>query len=270
MASSIESYLRNLSYKFYLKRDAKETARIRASTNKLFSNLDSELGDVIDQRFIFGSYDRDTILPRVIDKKSDVDIMVIFNHSEYDRTPETYRSWLKRFGDKYYKNRYGSKVLKSFPTVTIQLGTITFDLVPAKEETSFWSGTKIYIPDNTYGWQATDPDDVKAKLTQSNTRHNQIVRPIIRLLKAWNSTNGYPFDSYLLELMITGMNFKGDNIQSGLFYAVQKLNLSRGDSQARLKKLDSLKYNISNVEDCLNNDNPERAKHWLHRVLPKL
>lgn len=266
MAVSINNYLRTLSLNYYLKNDSDEVKKINTSLNGLLTNLNTDLGVLIKRRFVFGSYDRDTILPRKFDSKSDIDVMVVFNHTEYERTPETYRTWLKLFADKYYKDRYGSEVVRSFPTVTIRLGHIYFDLVPAKEETTWYSST-LSIPAE-YGWRTTDPNDVKQKLTEANTKYNQIVRPIIRLLKAWNCHNGFPFDSYLLELQITGMNFYGDNIQTGFFYAVGQLNTTWGDSESKKNKIQSLKYNIGEVKKALEKDDIIRAKHWLHRVLP--
>ncbi|MCF8265329.1 MAG: nucleotidyltransferase domain-containing protein [Ignavibacteriales bacterium] len=262
MASSIDTYLRDLSYSFYLKKDSTEISKINTSKTNLLANLDKELGILIKRRFVFGSYDRDTILPRSIDSKSDIDIMVVFNHTDYERTPETYRAWLINFGDKYYKNRYGSEVVRSFPTVTIRLGNIHFDLVPAKEESIY-----PYIP-GAYGWQSTDPNDVKTKLTEANTKYNQVVRPIIRLLKAWNCTHGYPFDSYQLELEITQMNFHGDNVQSGFFWAVRHLSTSWSDPQTKTDKINSLRYNIDKVAESLEAYDVTAAKRWLHRVLP--
>lgn len=267
MASSIDTYLRNLSYSFYLKKDSSEIARINTSKYNLLANLDKELGVLIKRRFVFGSYDRDTILPRSVDSKSDIDIMVVFNHTQYERTPETYRGWLKNFGDKYYKDRYGSEVVRSFPTVTIRLGNIHYDLVPAKEESTYlWTST-LYIP-GAYGWQSTDPSDVKTKLTEANTKYNQVVRPIIRLIKAWNCTNGYPYDSYKLELFVTGLNFYGDNVERGFFYAVGQLSTEWNDSQTKKDKVTSLKYNIGKVKECLDNYDVDGAKRWLHRILP--
>jgi predicted nucleotidyltransferase len=267
MASSIDTYLRDLSYSFYLKKDSSEIARINTSKDNLLANLDKELGVLIKRRFVFGSYDRDTILPRSIDSKSDIDIMVVFNHTDYERTPETYRAWLKSFGDKYYKDRYGSEVVKSFPTVTIRLGNIHYDLVPAKEQDYLYSSSTLYIP-GSYDWQVTNPNDVKTKLTGVNKKYNQIVRPIIRLMKAWNCNNGYPFDSYKLELAITEMNFHGDNIQNGFFYAVGQLTTDWNDSQTKKDKLNSLKYNIGKVKEALDNYSITSAKSWLHRIMP--
>ena len=245
MAVSINTYLKDLSYKYYIKNDSSEIDKINRSLEALIKNLDSELGILIKRKFVFGSYDRDTILPRSYDNNSDIDLMVVFKTSDYERTPETYRAWLKNFADKYYKDRYGSEVVKSFPTVTIRLGHINYDLVPAKEE-GVWAPT-LYIPSksNYSGWQDTDPNDVKNKLTEVNTRYNSIVRPIIRLMKGWNANKDYPYDSYELELFITGLNFSGDDIQKGFFYAVEKLTTSWNDTKTKKDKVESLKNNIN-------------------------
>ncbi len=266
MAVSIDNYLRTLASSYYLKNDSTEVEKISKSLANLLSNLDKELGVLIKRRFVFGSYDRDTILPRSIDSRSDVDIMVVFNHTEYERTPETYRAWLKNFADKYYKDRYDSEVVKSFPTVTIKLNHIRYDLVPAKETEYQYVTNTLYIPDGGSNWRTTDPNDVKKKLTEANTRYNNVVRPIIRLMKGWNSTNSYPFDSYDLEMNIIGMNFHGDNVQSGLIWAARYLSIA--NTQTQNDKLASLQYNIGKMEESLNDNDLENAKRWLHRVFP--
>jgi predicted nucleotidyltransferase len=268
MAISINTYLKDLSYKYYLKNDSTEIVRINNSLGSLLKNLDKELGILIKRRFVFGSYDRDTILPRTYDANSDIDLMVVFNTTDYERTPETYRGWLNNFATKYYKDKYGSEVVRSFPTVTLKLGHIKYDLVPAKEETIFWT-TSLNIPSKGGGWQVTDPNDVKSKLTEANTKYNSIVRPIIRLMKGWNASKGYPYDSYELELFITRLNFYGDDIQKGFFYVVGQLSTSWNDPQTKKDKVASLKYNIEQVKSCLENNDQVKAKQWLHRVLPE-
>jgi len=270
MATSIDYYLRSLATKYYLKNDSDEVKGIEGSINNLFNNFEKELGNKIKRKFIFGSYDRDTILPRKFDSKSDVDVMIIFNHTDYERTPETYRSWLKSFADKYYKDRYGSEVIKSFPTVTIRLNNIHYDLVPAKEEDTYF-GKVLSIPnDDSYdGWIKTDPNDVKGRLTTANTAYDGIVRPIIRLMKAWNCNVGRPFDSYFLELELTQKSYYNDNVQTGFFYAVDQMIVNYGDSQFRKDKIESLKYNIGNAKVALSKDDYEGAKRWIHRVLPE-
>ncbi|RYY89471.1 MAG: nucleotidyltransferase [Chitinophagaceae bacterium] len=269
MALSLDYYLKSLASSYYLKNDSTENTRITASVSNLVKNLKEDMNPLINRIFIFGSYDRDTILPRSIDENSDIDVMVVFNHTEHERTPETYRIWLKLFADKYYKNRYGSEVVKSFPTVTVKLNNIIYDLVPAKEEHFFYRASVISIPSKVSGWQETDPNDIKSKLTIANTQYNGIVRPIIRLLKAWNASNGYPFDSYDLELQITNMNFFNDTVQTGFFWAVRMLSYSWGDSQNKQNKIASLQFNVQKAIDALEANNLDLAKNWLHRVLPK-
>lgn len=265
MAVSIDNYLRTLAAAYYLKNSSVETSKINGSIASMRRNLDSYFGSDIKRSFVFGSYDRDTILPRKYDSKSDIDLMVVFSSSNY--TPETYRNQLRRFADKYYGARYNAPVVKNFPTITVRLNNIHYDLVPAKEESLFWSGTELYIPGNN-GWRTTNPNDVKENLTRSNTRYKSIVRPLIRLMKAWNCKNGYPYDSYLLELEITEMNFSGDTVQSGLFYLIDNLRTNWSDPQLRKTKLDALRSNMRAVRTALNSDNLLRAKILLHRSFP--
>ena len=265
MSTSLDNYLRSLASTYYLKNSSEEVRQIDGSIKTLFDNLDEHFSYKIKRKFVFGSYDRDTILPRKFDSKSDVDIMVIFNHTEYERTPDTYRNWLKTFAVKYYQDRYGSGVTKTFPTITVRLGHIHYDLVPAKEE-QLWGQTELSIP-GAYGWRTTNPYDVKRRLTEANTNYNQVVRPIVRLFKAWNCYNGYPYDSYELELEVTGVNFHGDNVQTGFIYAANQLNLSSA-TQDRTSKVESLRYNLRQVIQALDDYDSERAKRWLHRILP--
>ncbi|MCL6219102.1 SMODS domain-containing nucleotidyltransferase [Zunongwangia pacifica] len=270
MALSLNNYLKDLSYNYYLKKDSYEISRINTSVDNMLSKLDKDFEYLLRKRFVFGSYSRGTILSRSIDIKSDVDIMVVFKHSEYERTPETYRAWLKNFADKNYKDRYGSEVLKSFPTVTVRLNNINFDLVPAKLETNWLNEEKLFIPSKNFSsnWQETNPYDVKEKLAEVNKKYNYIVKTVIRLMKAWNAKNGYPFDSYDLEMKVADMNFYNDNYQTGFFYAVNQLSLDWSAAQSKKDKLNSLRYNISKVKDYLEAYDSTTAKYWLHKVLP--
>lgn len=267
MAISIENYLKTLSTNYYLKNSSIETQKINTSISSLRNNLNSYFGNSIDRSFVFGSYDRDTILPRKYDLKSDVDVMVVFHDSSF--TQETYRNQLRRFADKYYAARYSSTVIKTFPTITIRLNNINYDLVPAKEESTFLFGKVLKIPGNN-GWRTTEPHDVKQNLIISNTRYKGIVRPLIRLMKAWNCNNGYPYDSYLLELEITNMNFSGDNIQTGLFYIVDNLKQNYDDSVTKRVKLTALRSTIKEVKEELENNSLMRAKYKLHKQFPNI
>lgn len=263
MPSSLNQELTNLSSFYYLKNDSREAARIEYSVNYMIDKIKKHFGSKIHKVYTFGSWERDTILPRRFDKQSDVDIMVVFNHSDYDRTPETYRSWLLEFAKTYYPT---SDIYKSSPTIVIELGNIKIDLVPAKEELilgGIWSLTQI--PISTNQWGGTDPKDVKESLTRVNQEYNGIVRPVIRLLKAWNSKNDYPFNSYLLEKQIISMNFSGDNIETGFYYVFNRLT---SDNNLQVKKVLSAQAAIEAIKNYLYHGDKATAYAILCRILP--
>ena len=56
----------------------------------------------VQEKFVFGSYDRKTILKRSIDANSDVDYMVVFSDGG-DFKPQTLMTRLKKFADDKYQ-----------------------------------------------------------------------------------------------------------------------------------------------------------------------
>jgi len=265
MNYSLNTYLRDLSYSYYIRKGSPESTRINTAVSNLKSSLKLYFGDKIQEIIVFGSYDRDTILKRNVDKKSDVDVMVVFKD---DRTPETFRTWIKDFADKKYNTRYGTPVVKTFPTITVRLNDINFDLIPGVFQEGFLFSGKYYIPDENNEWRKTEPNDVKQALTNSNTKYNSIVKPIVRLTKAWNANVGHPFDSYELEVYISSRNYYNDTVESGFYHLVDSMRTDYTATQTQITKLESLKYNIGKMRECLGYGDVVRAKHWLHRVLP--
>jgi hypothetical protein len=65
------------------------------------------------------------------------------------------------------------------------------------------------------------------------------------------------------------MNFTGDDVQKGLFYAVGRLPLSSGDTASTKSKVESLQLNVKNVKEYLELNDLDKAKNWLHRVFPE-
>ena len=74
------SYLNNLSSQLLL--SAEERISIGVSLGFLQTNLKkwSHYVDIQEQS-VFGSFDRETILPRRYDEGSDVDYMIVFNNT---------------------------------------------------------------------------------------------------------------------------------------------------------------------------------------------
>ena len=155
---------------------------------------------------------------------------------------------------------------KDLPSIVVELQSIKFDLVPAVIN-STWMSSTIYIPNSGNEWQETDPNGFNSDLTTANQQYGNIVKPIIRLMKYWNTRNGSPYDSFELEQIVSKMNFSGDNYEKGFFYAVDQLPTSwRTDSLK--KKVEVLRNNKNWIVEYLNRENTIKAKEWLHKILP--
>lgn len=261
---SLNNYLKILSYKYYLKNNQLQTFNINRSVDSIIKKIDAYFNDELIEAFVFGSYDRDTILPRSIDPNSDIDIMVVFNQSDFKRTPETYRNWLKEFAEESIKN---AEIYKDSPTIVIRRNHIDFDLVPAIFKRSLFSSS-YQIPDRAGGWLSTDPHDVKTKLVAVNKRYGNLVKPLVRLFKGWNANVGDPFISYDVERFVANLNFNRMDYQDGFFHVIKSTVTSKKQTNFQNGRIDSLKSNGGKVIEYLRRDDLEKAKNWLHKILP--
>lgn len=259
-------YIKGIADRLFISHSGTERDRIKLSITSLQTKLKRHFGNKIIAIVKFGSYTRGTILPRKYDLKSDIDIMIEFNTKDYpEMNPETYRRNLRKFADLYYPR---SIVSLSLPSIVLELQNIKFDLVPAVKESSFFF-IKTYIPDSGNEWQETDPNGFNDDLVQANKRYNNIVKPIIRLMKYWNASNNYPYESFVLEQIIADMNFSNDSYESGFFYAISNLP-TYGGTVFFKNKVNTLQHNKDWVIEYLNRGEIEKAKMRLHKILPRV
>ena len=189
----INSYLRDLASKLVLSSDEKDNIKI--SINTLEQRLNNYFGSEIKEKFIFGSYARETILPRKADESSDVDYMVVFDNSG-DYKPQTFLNKLKNFSETKYST---SEIHQSSPTMVLELNHIKFELVPAYKST--W-GT-YYISNGEGDWIPTDPFNLRDNLIEVNIYNDYKIKPVIRLIKEWNVKNNVKYlTSYEIEKTI--------------------------------------------------------------------
>lgn len=260
--ASINSRLQKVASDLFIKYDSTERIYIDGKITNLKTNLNNWFGNSITEIKLFGSYKRDTILPRKFDELSDVDILIVFNNAQKEITPESYRTRLKKFAETKYST---SKVIKDHPSVVLEMNKIKFDLIPCRIASSFFS-TSYQIPNKTGNWMDTDPTGFNAQVTGANIKYKSIVKPLIRLFKRWNAWNNYPYSTYDLEQKISLMNFSGDNYQSGFLYAIEHLS-SFGLSVAGKQKVETLKNNGAWIKTYLDRDNQEKAIEVTCRIL---
>jgi predicted nucleotidyltransferase len=220
MDIGINNHLKNISSLLLIQPKSLTGINITRSVESICKNIRFHFQEDVDDVMVFGSYSRNTILPREYDPNSDVDILILFNCENGKLKPESYRERLKKFALKYYER---GKVIKDHPSIMVELDHINFDLVPGIfDEGVFYDS--IEIPGKDNDWIETNPNKFSKNLVASNTRYNSIVKPIIRIIKYWNAVNNYPYSSsFGLESIIADMNFSGDNYQSGFFHTVSEL-----------------------------------------------
>ncbi len=190
---SVNSYLQNLASDLVL--SSLEKDHVSASLNTIKSRLNSYFGSEVKEKKVFGSYARETILPRKADENSDIDLMVVFDNSN-DYKPQTFLNKLKNFAEHYYSS---SEIYQSSPTIVLELQHIKFELTPAY---CAW-GSYYYIPKNQSEWMTTDPDGFSDTLVECNKNNGYIIKPIVRLLKHWNiDKNSRNMASFELEKTI--------------------------------------------------------------------
>ncbi len=225
----------------------------------LKDKLSSEIKGIIR----FGSFTRNTIIPRRYDPNSDVDLMIIFNTSQGKKTPGTYRKNLLEIISSAYPSSISKK---DFPSIKLELNHIIFDLVPAYMEENMFIGKQYYIPDSSDGWRSTVPNDINDSLSQKNQNvGNNTIRNVIRLCKHWNAMANYPLESYTMEKQILNITFWGSIDTYEGFLTV--MNNIAGYRPGVRQALDYIKQYKGN---WLTPGNEEKQFEWLQKLLPGL
>ncbi len=238
-----------------------ERERIKASIGQLEKILKDKLGSNIKEFIRFGSFTRNTILPRQYDPESDVDLMVVFNTSAGKKSPGTYRTWILNVVSAAYPNSVSKK---DFPAVKLLLSHIMFDIVPAYTE-EFW-GKSYYIPDSGDSWRSTTPNDINESLASKNTQYgNNVIRNTIRLCKHWNAGAGYPLESYLMERDIINLIYWGNEDTYERF--LKTLNSIAGNRPGVRQALEYIQHYKGSWSQQANES---KQLEWLQRLLPGL
>lgn len=245
-----------------LARSSNERTRINNSLNILESKIKYGLGQDVSRFLRFGSYTRNTILPRRYDPSSDVDLMVIIKNGNRF-TPNTHRTRIQNILTKAYPN---SLSRKDFPVVKLELNHIMFDIVPAYTETSIWGYERFFIPDKYSNWRETFPNDINQTLSDKNKNYGEnVIRNVIRLCKHWNASAGYPLESYIMEKKILQLSFWGTENTYERF--LKTMNQIAGNRPGVRQALDYITYYKGSWNRY---SNEEKQLQWLRKLLPEL
>jgi len=192
--------------------------------------------------------------------------MIVFNTSSATYKPQTYLDRIRRFADKYY---FSSEIHQSNPTVVLELDHIKFDLVPAIYQ---YSQYQIPSPASSWNdWMTTDPNGFSQRLTTANTNYNSQIKPLVRLVKYWNSLNGHNFASFDLENHIVGLSFWGNSLLKEFFYTFwDSFSCSYNTPQYIKDKVQRAKERVSSIRQNERQGYEATAENELQKFLPAI
>ena len=260
---TVSTHLTSLGSNLVLSEDEKTS--ITKSITTLSSRLSAYFGSNITSHFQFGSYTRGTILPRKADSNSDIDYMIVFNTSDGQKKPQTYLDRLKRFAEAKYST---SEIYQSSPTIVLSLNHIKFELVPAIYNYAY----QIPSPSSSWmEWMSTDPLGANQALQDKNKAENYQIKPLVRLIKYWNSTQGHLFTSFSIEQYIVGKYFWSCTTLRDYCYAFwDDFSCADGCSQNTKDRVARAKKYAAQAKQYEADNMPASAETEIKKIVPSL
>lgn len=256
---SVNTYLSDLASELVL--SATEKSSISTSVDTIKTRLGWYFSSEVEEKKLFGSYVRGTILPRKADEQSDVDLMVVFKNP-YGYKPQTFLNKLKAFAEKYYSS---SEIYQSSPTIVLELNHIKFELTPAYKSYGLY-----YIPNGSSDWMYTDPDGFYNTLTQCNVNNSSKIKPVVRLLKQWNIQKNYrDIASFSLEKTIAeDMKYAYFSCTSYTDYLKKALETIK--CNANSSRIDTAIWHINKALDYEKQNMPYSALSEIKEAFPEV
>jgi len=130
-------------------------------------------------------------------KEADIDIFAVLHSSYYQSDGQSaLLDKVKAVLKKTYTQ--SPRISRNGQAVTITFTDFIVDVVPAFNR----EGGGYLIPNSQQGeWIATDPKQHIKIFSDANAKHNGDLVPLIKMIKCWNRTINYHFQSFHLEVI---------------------------------------------------------------------
>jgi Second Messenger Oligonucleotide or Dinucleotide Synthetase domain len=150
----------------------------------------------VNDSFVTGSYGRHTMIGPL--STADIDLFVVLDPG-YFKT-DGYATLLNRVRGVLLETYTKSpRISRNGQAVTITFTDFVVDVVPAFHRL----GGGYLIPNTVERtWIPTNPKMHETFLSNANAAHKGELVPLVKMLKAWNRTNGSPLRSFYLELLV--------------------------------------------------------------------
>jgi len=150
----------------------------------------------------------------IIRIERDIDILAPISYSTYKKT--TYdrdsQAFLYMVRDAL-NNKFGTTSVSSKRVaVKLDFSTIAVDVVPCFRR----EGGCYFMPDGSGAWMPTNPPFHTEFMRAANAKHQLRLRPLVKLMKFWNISNGHHLSSLHVELM-TERIWRDSNFRESLY-----------------------------------------------------
>ena len=261
---SVNSYLNDVASQLIVKGEEKDSIKksIAVFSDRMEDYYSSHESVGLNEIKIYGSYHRDTNLPRKADGKSDVDIMLVMEDD--GSTPQTYLNRVRRAVEAKYST---SEIMQSSPTIVLQMNHIKFEIMPAIKDGIY------YIKNENNNWMPTYCATDLSNLSDANQANNNCIKPLIRLVKYWNASLNYKaLHSYEIEKSIVSYylskQYQGYDTKNYLLSGLKQLRYMTMSEFSR-ERLDTA---IDSVRWVINNEKnyPSLSLHEIKHVIKEL
>lgn len=163
---------------------AKNIAAKSHIQSREYLETDEEIGDSIQDSFLYGSYRRHTAIHDI----KDVDIVMISSFDPDDDTPSTVLNKLHAALERCYGNENVLKLNRRSVCVTNPLPDektdLTLDVLPAVEVND--GSGYLLVPDRDQkDWILTNPRGHIDAISKANIESGRTLVPMVKIMKAW-------------------------------------------------------------------------------------
>lgn len=169
-------------------------AQTRVAALKTFF---SKQFSMAEEAFATGSYARGTICA----DQRDIDIMAPVAYEYWERYQDRSQDFLYMVRDKLNTGYQTTGVSSKQIAVTLDFRIIAADVVPCFKR----KGGGYLMPNGKGGWLSTNPREHIVLVGNADSAHKGRLKPLIRLMKAWNLANGNHLRSFHVEMLIMKM-----------------------------------------------------------------
>lgn len=131
----------------------------------------------------------------------DIDLLAPVANTYADKYRANSRQFLYDVRDllaqRYPRTSVGARQV----AVVLDFDVIRTEVVPCFKS----AGEGFVIPNGSQGWMATNPPFHTTLMAAADTAHGQRLKPVVRLVKAWNIVHGQQLHSFHLEMLVKRM-----------------------------------------------------------------